>query len=358
MSHKSTAQILVLFIFISCCGEIPDPYLDADSGETTQDTNGTSDTVPESDSDTSLDTGQDSNSNGNTDSINDFESDNVTDTDTDTDTVIVADTHSDTDTDTDTNTHIDTDTDIDTDLDTDTGTDSGASVDLSWVSINGGKFKMGSADGDADEKPVDIVKISDFKMLKTEVTVTQYAACVTAGSCTKPGSGGKYDNWGAKGRENHPINRVDWHQAVAFCTWAGGRLPTEAEWEYAASNGSSKDVYPWGDAKATCHYAVMHEGEHGCGTGLTMAVCSKNAGNTTHGLCDMAGNLWEWVQDRYHASYKESPGNGSAWEESVGSDRVRRGGSFVNIPVTLRAANRDYDSPSNKGVTQGFRCAK
>ena len=166
-----------------------------------------------------------------------------------------------------------------------------------------------------------------------------------------------YCNWGYEDREAHPINCVDWTQASAYCAWVGGRLPTESEWEYAARDGGKDQIYPWGDASATCEYAVMDDGGDGCGEGRTWPVCSKPKGNTSHGLCDMSGNVWEWVQDWYHSSYTGAPTDGSAWEDPVGSNRVIRGGSFYGAAY-LRASGRSYASPSAQGGSHGFRCVR
>ena len=119
---------------------------------------------------------------------------------------------------------------------------------LDWVQIPGGTFQMGSASGDDDEQPVHTVGVAGFKMMKSEVTVGQYRKCVDAGSCTAPDTG-EDCNWNT-GREDHPVNCVDWNQAQAFAVWAGGRLPTEAEWEYAARSGGKARTYPWGDESA------------------------------------------------------------------------------------------------------------
>jgi formylglycine-generating enzyme required for sulfatase activity len=158
------------------------------------------------------------------------------------------------------------------------------------------------------------------------------------------------------------VNCVTWHQAKRYCEkWAGGRLPSEAEWEYAARSAGQAITYPWGDEKATCHYAVMNVDAHtaGCDTGRTMEVCSKKPGNTDQGLCDMAGNVWEWVEDDWHYNYKGAPDDGSAWlDDPRGSDRVVRGGSFVNAAGYLRAANRNVVGPSVYNFFNGFRCAR
>jgi len=195
-------------------------------------------------------------------------------------------------------------------------------------------------------------------MTKTQVTVEQYKACVDAGACTAPDTGG-YCNWGQSDRGKHPINCVDWHQAQAYAKWAGGRLPTEAEWEYAARSGGRDWKYPWGNENATCDRAVMDDGGNGCGRGSTWPVCSKPKGNTTHGLCDMAGNVWEWVQDWYHDSYNGAPTDGSAWEKPTGSNRVRRGGSWGNFAWGVRAAYRYVGDPRVRhDVRVGFRLAR
>ena len=202
-----------------------------------------------------------------------------------------------------------------------------------WVLIPGGSFNMGSNNGESDEKPVHRVTVRTFEMTKTQVTVEQYKACVDAGACTAPDTGGSC-NWGQSDRGKHPINCVDWHQAQAYAKWAGGRLPSEAEWEYAARSGGRDWKYPWGNGNATCERAVMYDGDLGCGRESTWPVCSKPRGNTTHGLCDMAGNVWEWVQDWYHDSYKGAPTDGSAWEKPTGSIRVNRGGSWYRYAGT------------------------
>ena len=229
---------------------------------------------------------------------------------------------------------------------------------IEWVRIPGGSFNMGSEDGDSDEMPVHIVMVPTFEMGKTQVTVDQYRACVDAGACTAP-STSEWCNWGQSDRGKHPINCVDWNQAQAFATWAGGRLPSEAEWEYAARSGGGDCKYPWGDEDATCERAVMNDGSgYGCGRDSTWPVCSKLKGNTTHGLCDMAGNVWEWVQDWYHDSYNGAPTDGLAWESPTGSYRVFRGGSWRNSAGGVRAANRNDDDPRGRYDSLGFRLAR
>ena len=218
---------------------------------------------------------------------------------------------------------------------------------------------MGSDSGESDELPVHQVTVPAFEMTMTEVTVAQYQACVDTGACTEPDdfTVDSYCNWGQAGREDHPVNCVDWFQAVAFCSWVGGRLPSEAEWEYAARGGGQDITYPWGNDSPSCTYAVLYEGGYGCGMDRTWAVCSKPAGNTAQGLCDMAGNVFEWVQDWYHSNYNGAPWDGSAWESPSHSYRVLRGGSF-NANYARRAADRDNSAPALRYGSLGLRCAR
>jgi formylglycine-generating enzyme required for sulfatase activity len=219
---------------------------------------------------------------------------------------------------------------------------------------------MGSTTVSSDEQPVHQVTVPSFEMTESEVTVQQYGACVTAGACTAPDTGTNC-NWNDPGYEDHPVNCVDWNQAKEFCTWAGGRLPSEAEWEFAARSGGQDIEYPWGDDAATCSYAVMDDDTHtdGCDTGRTWSVCSITAGNSAQGLCDLAGNVWEWVEDDYHSDYTGAPADGSAWVESPrSSHRVRRGGCFSFYAFHLRAAERYYYAPSDRLISLGFRCVK
>ena len=232
---------------------------------------------------------------------------------------------------------------------------------IEWVSISGGKFTMGTTSteqGFEDAKPIREVTIKTFDMAKTAVTVAQYAECVVKGNCTTPRTG-EYCNWGKPGRQLHPVNCVDWDQAQAYAKFKGARLPSESEWEYAATSGGKNQKYPWGNDEVTCDKAVMYgNGGYGCGTGATMPVCSKPAGNTAQGLCDMAGNVWQWVQDKYQNSYKGTPTDGSSFKAS-GSLRVMRGGSFYNeFARNLRADHRNGGVPDYSYDYVGFRLAR
>ena len=251
---------------------------------------------------------------------------------------------------------------------------------IEWVTINGGKFMMGNDDvgcGFEDTKsahfwvgvsyagdfenvwPSHEVTIKTFDISKTEVTVEQYAECVIKGQCTEP-SASDYCTWGKPGRQLNPINCMGWDQANQYARFKGGRLPSEAEWEYAAKSGGKNHKYPWGNEKPTCDKAVMQgNGGYGCSKYSTMPVCSKPAGNTAQGLCDMAGNVWEWVQDKYQNSYKGAPADGSAFE-GAGSLRVMRGGSSYNVSGAsyLRTDSRRGEAPGVVCDAIGFRLVR
>lgn len=231
---------------------------------------------------------------------------------------------------------------------------------LTWVPLPAGTFQMGRSDGEPDEQPAHTVHVAGFELTKTEVTVGQYRRCVEAGACTPPcdKASDAFSNWGRWGREDHPVNCVDWHQAQAFAAWAGGRLPTEAEWEYAARSGGAAQAYPWGDEPATCDRAVMDDGGFGCGQGHSAPVCSKPDGNSAQGVCDLAGNVWEWLQDEHHASYAGAPSDGSAWETEGAQTRVDRGGGWGSNALTLRASLRGGDEPTRRSGDLGFRLAR
>lgn len=250
---------------------------------------------------------------------------------------------------------------------------------IEWVSIRGGNFMMGSNDsiamgGASIPGPVHEVSVPEFEMSKTEVTNRQYRTCVNAGACTPPhalrGScivrnGSWWNRWmvskSLRG-DDHPVVCVDWNQARAFARWVGGRLPSEAEWEYAARSAGKDWKYPWGNTEANCKNAVIGAdcslGCVPCGGKATEPVCSKPSGNTEQGLCDMAGNVWEWVEDWYHGSYSGAPADASAWIHPSGSYRVARGGSWNDLASEARATNRGRIDPGYWDKNLGFRVAR
>ena len=225
------------------------------------------------------------------------------------------------------------------------------------VSIPAGTFRMGdmSGDGQSDEKPVHRVRVSAFNLGKYEVTFAQWDACVADGGC----GGYRPEDYGS-GRDNHPVINVSWDNVQTFIFWlnkkTGGnfRLPSEAEWEYAARAGS-KTKYSWGNSigsnRANCD---------GCGSrwddDRTAPVGSFSA--NAWGLHDMHGNVWEWTEDCWNDSYAGAPSDGRAWELGNCGQRVVRGGSWDVEPGGLRSAFRGRAPRSGRSFSVGFRLAQ
>ncbi|UPT75317.1 MAG: formylglycine-generating enzyme family protein [Elusimicrobiota bacterium] len=233
-----------------------------------------------------------------------------------------------------------------------------APVDIDWVRIPAGSFWMGSGEFET-EQPVHKVTLKAFDLARTETTNRQYAACVAAGACEAQDP----DCLGPAFRgPEQPAVCVSWDMARAFAAWAGGRLPSEAEWEYAARGAGGDGRYAWGDAAPDCSRVVFGDSPEGpgCGRGATWPVCSKPLGNTPQGLCDMGGNVWEWTEDRYHADYRGAPADGSAWvSEPATPLRSDRGGQWDGDAHNLRVWNRDSEVPAIRAERgTGFRIAR
>ena len=206
-------------------------------------------------------------------------------------------------------------------------------------------FAMGTPDGDGEdnEHPQHPVRVAAFCMQKTEVTVAAYDACVKAGGCTATDAG-PWCNARKGGRADHPVNCVDWEQAVAYCRWVGGRLPTEEEWEYAA-RGTDGRRYPWGNDRPAAQLCWSRGDAEG-----TCPVGSFPAGDSPFGIHDMAGNVWEWTA----SAYCEYPS-----ARCAESRRVDRGGGFSNSkPAFVRAAARFGSNPTIRAGYRGFRCVR
>jgi|GEM_PF-3595732 len=227
------------------------------------------------------------------------------------------------------------------------------------VYVPAGCFLMGDNFGDRDEKPKKRVCLDAFWMDKTETTVAQYTECFRAGFCK---ISKKHKGCNGSEKAEHPINCVTWFEAKAYCEWAGKRLPTEAEWEYAA-RGLKSYRYPWGNApKASCRMTVMYEGSGGCGRKGTWPVGQKKKDRSTFGVMDMAGNVMEWTSDCYAADFYRKLKNNQKAPVSLRkrcSFRSIRGADWDDENKDyFRLSNRDKLSPNKQRKDLGFRCVQ
>jgi formylglycine-generating enzyme required for sulfatase activity len=216
------------------------------------------------------------------------------------------------------------------------------------VQVPAGELGMGCDDAVCadDEKPLHTVSISAFELDRTEVTQAQYATCIAAGKCGAPSCDWNCDN------RDFPASCVTWAQANAYCSWAGKRLPTEAEWERAA-RGDQDFKYPWGNAEPDCSQANMD----GC-QGGAQAVGSLPAGASPYGALDMAGNMVEFVADFYDAGYYASSPAADPTGPKSGTRYSGRGGGFKSGVDYMRASKRDWYDATDAAASLGFRCAR
>jgi formylglycine-generating enzyme required for sulfatase activity len=163
-------------------------------------------------------------------------------------------------------------------------------------------------------------------------------------------------NWGKSKRINHPINGVNWFDSKKYCEYIGKRLPTEAEWEKAATwKNGHKYQYPSGKNNVSCRDAVMQGGSAGCGRNSTWNVGSKvQEVNSTY---DMAGNVWEWVFDWFGINYYSSSQIKNPQGPGGGAERVTRGGSWIWGASSLKGTARLFFYPNYRSYEIGFRCA-
>ena len=223
----------------------------------------------------------------------------------------------------------------------------------SMAVVPAGEFIMGSATGDADERPVHQVYVDAFSMDVHQVSVKRYARFLEATHHEVP------PEWSLMNRPQHqdrPVANVDWADADAYCKWAGKRLPTEAEWEKAA-RGTDGRVYPWGNEIPTKFYATSGKEVWSSHTALS-PVGTFEEGKSPYGIYDMAGNVWEWVSDWYDPDYYKTSPSQNPTGPPMGESKVVRGGSWGSGPKDLRAANREVHMTSFRGYGTGFRCAK
>jgi len=226
--------------------------------------------------------------------------------------------------------------------------------------VQGGSFSIGEAVDEAapsDRSPERVVTLNSFAMTPEEITVAQFRQCVQAEVCRVPrrSAGCNYDN---PDRDDHPVNCVSWFDARNFADWMEARLPNEVEWEYAArSLGQPQRIWPWGEVEGTCTDAVWSGLGNVCGQRTTLTGCSRPPGNTEQNLCDLAGNLREWVQDDYVANYTDLPTDGGAQIANSGL-KVMRGGSFGSTMAALSTMARESGSPDAADEFTGFRLVR
>ena len=229
--------------------------------------------------------------------------------------------------------------------------------------IPAGEFQMGchpdhngGHDCPTEELPLHTVYLDAFFIDINHVTNAQYAECVAAEGCTELSDTFKYNN---SVYANHPVVHVNWAQADAYCTWANKVLPTEAQWEKAA-RGPTVRAFPWGDAAATCEHANFNL----C-VGDTSAVGSYPDYASPYGVLDMAGNVWDWINDWYLGTayldracgMGDDPACDNPTGPGSGTRKVLRGGSWSNVWSHLfRAAYRETYFPEDDAHHVGFRC--
>ena len=211
-------------------------------------------------------------------------------------------------------------------------------------------------DGCKAAQPAHRVTVQAFEIAKTPVTNRQYQACVDAGACERQYPKrecymGDQNDFSLLLKPDEPAVCVDWNQARTFSKWVGGRLPSESEWEFASRSGGADSMYPWGTAAPNCEVAAPQT----CGLKSILPVCSRPKGNTKQGLCDMVGNVSEWVEDYYHESYANAPADGRAWED-YGYYRITRGqGWLFGSNAVSPGGNRNPGIPSSANTFTGFR---
>ncbi len=259
-----------------------------------------------------------------------------------------------------------------------------------WVSIPAGTFLMGNHPDRTEEEIPDLLDkgytfaqlddylkteyphyvtlTSDFDVYAYPVTNGEYEACVTAGECTPPGDNAATYGYGASTASDarRPILYVDWGQANTFCGWLGGRLPTEAEWEYFARGGEADLRFAKGNT-ITCDdanystsnswfYDVDPQGSVAC-VGSTTVVGTYSANG--FGIYDLVGNVSEWVHDWYDSRYfVNAPPTDDPQGPDSGTNRTRRGGHYADSAQSIRISARAAASPSTQNMYIGFRCVR
>jgi len=214
------------------------------------------------------------------------------------------------------------------------------------------------------EVPYHRVFLDTYGIDKTEVTLADYQACIDDGACTAPATASGC--FQAAQHPDLPAACTLWAQAQNYCTWAGKRLCTEAEWEKAARGLDARE-YPWGDVAPTCDLAVFDATGTctqerwdfcGCGAGRGWDVGSKPDGDSFYGVSDMAGNLWEWVSDWRDVDYYSVSPERNPEGPVTGQYKVGRGGGYADPGIYIYSSLRGTLDPTLWGVDVGFRCCK
>lgn len=234
------------------------------------------------------------------------------------------------------------------------------------VVVPAGRFLMGDLqdEGYSFEHPVhEVVVGRAFALGRYELTFEDYDRfCLSTGRPLPPDQGG--------GRGRRPVINVSWRDARDYCVWLSGqtgekyRLPSEAEWEYAARGGTRTSRY-WGDkAEDACEHANVADAVakellpkldvHACRDGFPYTAPVGSFQPNSYGLFDVLGNVWEWTLDAWHDTYRTAPEDGSKWS-GRSPNRVRRGGSWYSIPISVRSAVRNGAPKGYRGDDTGFR---
>lgn len=225
------------------------------------------------------------------------------------------------------------------------------------VIIPKGEFLMGSPDYlfDEDETPAHYVYVDSFKIGLYEVTNQRYAAFLNSAA-------GGEDHWydrmeielmpgetyaAKSGKDFYPVTYVTWYEAVAYCNWAGGRLPTEAEWEKAARGPSDQRIFPWGDH--------IYSGQANYYNQSGLWAVGVATGRSYYGGSDMAGNAWEWTADWYDSNYYDYAALENPTGPSSGTYKSVRGGGYLSNDYGVRCAERQGYLPGNRSLDLGFR---
>lgn len=220
--------------------------------------------------------------------------------------------------------------------------------------LPGGKFTLGSNDygSHTNERPARASTLAPYWMDRTEVTVADYRVCVDKGACQRPRRASAQCTYDANDADL-PVSCVRWADADAYCRFAGKRLPTEAEWEFAA-RGATSARYPWG-GPLTCQFAVTLQNDRDNGkqcASRPTRVGTHPAGASLFGVQDLSGNVEEWTSDWYAEAVGNAP------RPRAGAAHVLRGGGWQSPPSQARTTSRSWGSAVEAGPNVGFRCAR